>query len=257
MASDPDPKRTLPGFAGLMEAWMAAWSPSSAEGGPVELAMRILDPRSWLGLGGAALEQPFETVLGLPRLADMPDLDRKLLHLTRSWLGVAQRSTEYQALVGQVWLAAYGDFLLGLQQGGELGKTPANGRALLDRWTMTVNERLLKAQRSDSFLAAQRRLLEALMQSRAAEHELIEIGAKAADLPTRAEIDDVHRTLHTVKRQLRALQRQLAEAEAAAGPAGTTAAAGAREGGAGDESERPAEGRPVRAVAAKQRGEPA
>ena len=159
MASDPDPKRTLPGFAGLMEAWMAAWSPSSAEGGPVELAMRILDPRSWLGLGGAALEQPFETVLGLPRLADMPDLDRKLLHLTRSWLGVAQRSTEYQALVGQVWLAAYGDFLLGLQQGGELGKTPANGRALLDRWTMTVNERLLKAQRSDSFLAAQRRLL--------------------------------------------------------------------------------------------------
>ena len=241
MATDPDPRNPLSSFAGFLEAWTAALTPRTAEGGgPVELALRILDPRSWLGLGGAALEQPFETVLGLPRLADMPDLDRKFLHLTRSWLSVAQRSTEYHALVGQVWLAAYGDFLLGLQQGGELGKTPARGRELLDRWTMTVNERLLKAQRSDSFLAAQRRLLEALMQSRAAEHELIEIGAKAADLPTRAEIDDVHRTLHTVKRQLRALQRQLAEAAAAATEKAAATA-----------------GEPGRSIAGRKKGEPA
>ena len=64
-----------------------------------------------------------------------------------------------------------------------------------------------------SFLEAQRRLLDAMLASRAAERELVEIGAKAADMPTRAELDDVHKTLHAVKRELRALQRQLAGAE--------------------------------------------
>ena len=38
---------------------------------------------------------------------------------------------------------------------------------------------LLKAQRSEDFLAAQRRMLDALLKSRAAEHGLVEIGAKA------------------------------------------------------------------------------
>lgn len=213
MAARPDKKSPVPELHGLFEAWTAALEPLEAGGGPVELAMRLLDPRNWLGVGGAALEQPFETVLGLPRLADMPDIDRKLLNLLHSWAGVAQRSVEYGAIVSQVWMAAYADFLPAFQASATAGKPVGSGRELLDRWTATVNERLLTAQRSDQFLEAQRQLLGALLKSRAAEHELVEIGAKAADLPTRTEIDDVHRTLHTVKRELRALQRRLAALE--------------------------------------------
>ena len=65
---------------------------TEAASAPAELAARLLDPRNWLGVGAATLEQPFETVLGLPRLADVPDIDRKLLHLMQCWVGVAQRS---------------------------------------------------------------------------------------------------------------------------------------------------------------------
>jgi class III poly(R)-hydroxyalkanoic acid synthase PhaE subunit len=216
MTADRQENSLVPGLDELFEAWTTALQTSEAGGGPVELATRLLDPRNWLGVGGAALEQPFETVLGLPRLADVPDLDRKLLNLLQSWVGIAQRGAEYSAMVSRVWMAAYGDFLPTLQAAALTGKPAASGRELLDRWTAMVNERLLKAQRSDEFLEVQRRLLDALLKSRAAEHELVEIGAKAADLPTRAEIDDVHKTLHAVKRELRALQRRLAAAEEAA-----------------------------------------
>jgi class III poly(R)-hydroxyalkanoic acid synthase PhaE subunit len=164
-------------------------------------------------VGGAALEQPFETVLGLPRLADVPELDRKLVALMKAWTNVAQRGAEYGAVVSQVWVSAYADFVQALQASAAEGKPARSGRELLDRWTATVNERLLRAQRSDQFLEAQRRLLDAMLTSRAAERELVEIGAKAADMPTRAEIDDVHKTLHAVKRELRALQRKLASAD--------------------------------------------
>jgi hypothetical protein len=135
----------------------------------------------------------------------------------QAWTAVAQRGAEYGAVVSQVWVGAYADFVQALQAAAADGRPARSGRELLDRWTATVNERLLKAQRSERFLEAQRRLLDAMLTSRAAERELVEIGAKAADLPTRAELDDVHKTLHAVKRELRALRRELAaEAEEAA-----------------------------------------
>jgi poly[(R)-3-hydroxyalkanoate] polymerase subunit PhaE len=230
MSDDPKAPSLFPGLESLSAAWMGALLPAGTGGGPAELAARLLDPRQWLGVGGAALEQPFETVLGLPRLADVPELDRKLLRLMQAWTAVAQRGAEYGAVVSQIWVGAYADFVQALQAAAADGKPARSGRELLDRWTATVNERLLKAQRSERFLEAQRRLLDAMLTSRQAERELVEIGAKAADLPTRAELDDVHKTLHAVKRELRALQRKLAEAEGG-GTAGRRKAAGEGRGG--------------------------
>jgi poly[(R)-3-hydroxyalkanoate] polymerase subunit PhaE len=215
MTEIPKTSGLLPGLESLTAPWTAMLSLGG--GSPVELATRLLDPRQWLSIGGAAMEQPFETILGLPRLADVPELDRKLVNLLRAWMSVAQRCAEYNAVVSQVWIAAYADFLRALQTSAAEGKPARSGRELLDRWTATVNERLLTAQRSDRLLEAQRRLLDAMLTSRAAERELVEIGAKAADLPTRAELDDVHKTLHAVKRELRALQRKLASSEPEAG----------------------------------------
>ena len=220
MTADRQKPNLFPGLDGLVEAWATAMGSTEAASAPAELAARLLDPRNWMGIGAVTLEQPFETVLGLPRLADVPDIDRKLLHLMQCWAGVAQRSTEYSAVVARVWMAAYADFLPALQGAMVDNKAAGSARAVVDKWTAALNERLLKAQRSDEFLEAQRRMLDALLKSRAAENELVEIGAKAVDLPTRSELDDVHKTLHAVKRELRQLQRRLAAAEEAGAASG-------------------------------------
>lgn len=203
----------LPDLETLLAAWTSVLTPFGT-GGPAEAATRLLDPRQWLGVGGAAVEQPFEAILGLPRLADVPAFDRKILALLQDWMTVAQRSSEFNALVGQVWLQAYQTFLADLQREAIEGKPAGNGRELLERWTATANATLLQAQRQGDFLAAQRRLLEAVLSSRLKEREIVEAQAEALGLPTRTEMDDVHRTLQEVKRELRALKRQLA-AEAA------------------------------------------
>jgi hypothetical protein len=54
------------------------------------------------------------------------------------------------------------------------------------------------------------------------------------DLPTRAELDDVHKTLHALKREVRQLQRRLAAAQEAAASGGqlkVVAGSGKRERG--------------------------
>src|SRR3712207_2285109 len=123
MAPESKAKNSFPVLEDLTTAWMTALLPANAGGGPMEFATRLLDPREWLGIGGAALEQPFETVLGLPRLADVPELDRKLLNLLQAWIVVAQRGAEYGTIVLQVWVAAYADYLQALQTAAVDGKT--------------------------------------------------------------------------------------------------------------------------------------
>jgi class III poly(R)-hydroxyalkanoic acid synthase PhaE subunit len=214
MSQNLKPPNLLAGLEAMSAAWMSALSSAATGRGPGELLIQLLDPRHWLGAGGAALEQPFEAILGLPRLADVPAYDRKILALLQDWMAVAQRSGEFSALVGQVWLQAWLTFLADLQRAAVEGKPVQSGRELLERWMATANMALLKAQREGEFLAAQRRLLEAILSSRTKEREIVEAQAEALGLPTRTEMDDVHRTLQEVKRELRALKRQLA-AEAA------------------------------------------
>src|SRR5919112_1938853 len=160
MTGDRQGNGSFPGLDGWLEVWTSYLRTAQDPGGPAELAARLFDPRHWLGIGGAALEQPFETVLGLPRLADVPELDRKLLGLLQAWMAAAQRGAEYSTVVSQVWIEAYADFITALQAAAVEGKPARSGRELLDRWTATVNERLLKAQRSEGFLEAQRRVLD-------------------------------------------------------------------------------------------------
>jgi polyhydroxyalkanoate synthase subunit PhaE len=210
MMSDREPPRdTAATPANLFAMGAKAWETAGAEGGPFELASQSLDPRRWLGVSWGALEQPFEKLLGLPRFAAFPALDRKAVSLLAGWLQLAQRSGAYSAIVWQVWAEAYVDFIRGLCREAAEQRPVGVGRELLDRWTAAINEKLLTAQRGDGFLGAQRQMLDALLTSRTRERELVEMVAQIFDLPTRSEVDDVHRSLHEAKREIRRLRRRL------------------------------------------------
>ena len=67
--------------------------------------------------------------------------------------------------------------------------------------------RLMRTHRSTPFLEAQRQLLRAGMDFLLAERKLVEQLVEPAGLPTRTEIDELHNTVHTLKRRVRALER--------------------------------------------------
>lgn len=216
MTAEPAAARGFPSIVeGLASAWLRAWeSPANAGAGDGHagspLLAQMFDPRRWLGLGGGAIEQPFESFLGLPRLADMPAVDRQLLALAQGWIVLAQRGTEYGGLVGQVWLQAHVDFMGELLSAAAEDRPARSGRELAERWTAAVNARLQVAQRSGDLLAAQGRLMDAMLSQREREREIVEALARVLGQPTRAEMDDVHRSLRAVRRELRALQRERA-----------------------------------------------
>jgi polyhydroxyalkanoate synthase subunit PhaE len=74
-------------------------------------------------------------------------------------------------------------------------------------WLEIANEILMKSHRSTAFLEAQRQLLRAGMDFLLAERKLVEQLVEPAGLPTRSELAELHHTVHTLKRRVRALEK--------------------------------------------------
>ena len=214
-------------FGDVFAFWTKQWETAASRDGPFALAMQAFDPRRWLGMYGPATEQPFEALLGLPRFS-FPALDRKVLAVAAGWLMLLQRNGEYGAKLLRVWSEAYAELFAELKDAAAKGEPVHAGRELIDRFIAVLNRKMQKVQRSEEFLASQRKLLEAFLSSRTHERELIELVANAWDLPTRTEIDDAHRSVHELKREVRALRRELdcLRGETAAEPSASMPAAG-------------------------------
>jgi hypothetical protein len=90
-------------------------------------------------------------------------------------------------------------------------------RELTSRWIQIANDELIATQRTEAYLTSQRNLLKATTDLRLAQQELAAFYSEMFGVPTRAEIDDVHKTLTNLRREVRALKRAIRGNEGAHG----------------------------------------
>jgi polyhydroxyalkanoate synthase subunit PhaE len=164
---------------------------------------KMADPRSWFSVTGEMDELLGRMAEG-PRFSDLWDVERKYARVYRAWLNLRQRGLEQTAVVLGAWQRAGRLFS---EQVGGAGDTVRSADAALHLWTETANRVLLEMQRSEAFLEAQARSIRASTELRMAQHELVEFYGERYGFPTRRELDDVHKTVTELRRELRALRR--------------------------------------------------
>ncbi len=168
----------------------------------------MVDPRAWLS-GGDDMDAALQRMAEGPQLADLWDTERKYAKVFQAWMTLRRRSMEHQAVVLEGWMTAARRFN---ERFGELstkGEAPKSQRTTLDLWIETANQALLEMQRSERHLGSQAALLKASTELRYAQKEVAEYYGQMFGVPTRTELDDVHRTVTELRRELRATQRQL------------------------------------------------
>jgi polyhydroxyalkanoate synthase subunit PhaE len=165
---------------------------------------KMVDPRGWTGAAGG-LDEVLGRMVEGPRLADLWEIERRFAGVLQAWMNLRRRSLEHNALVLEAWLQAAQQF--SEQFAAQDGKT-LDAKAALTLWTDTANRHLLETQRSEPFLQTQAALIRATTELRMAQHDLVEHFGKQYGFPTRTELDDVHRTLTELRRELRTMQRE-------------------------------------------------
>lgn len=212
-------------MAGLMEAQGAlarSWASAAAlsqtlaaslGGGPEApdptagaVLARIFDPKAWLG-GAAEFDAALSRMAEGPQLADLWQGERRLSALFTAWAALRRAQAEHQAVMLDAWTRAAGTFAREANAQAERGESFASGRAMMTRWIETANAVLLDVQRSETFLKTQRAVLNASTDLRLAQQDIAAFMSAFYGQPTRAELDDVHKSLTELKREVRTLRR--------------------------------------------------
>ncbi|MEM9147007.1 MAG: poly(R)-hydroxyalkanoic acid synthase subunit PhaE [Pseudomonadota bacterium] len=166
------------------------------------------DPAGWLRPAGAGGMADLLRWLEGPDYADLFAEQRRAIRGTREWLAWLAAAEQMRAVLGQAWLEAFGRFAEALgTEGGPLG-----WQAIVELWQRLSGDALTALYATPAYLAAQRDLVSAETALRRALREQIETMAALFGLPTRTELDDVHASLHALRREVRGLR-------AASGPA--------------------------------------
>jgi polyhydroxyalkanoate synthase subunit PhaE len=176
---------------------------------PVDAAFRkMVDPRSWMAVSGE-LDDVLGRMAEGPRFADLWEVERRYARVLQGWIGVRRRALEHNAVVLQAWLQAGRRFMAQVSRRSGADAQVLDAKAALALWTDTANEQLLEAQRSEPFLQTQAAMIRASTELRMAQQELVEHFGQQYGFPTRTELDDVHRTVTELRRELRTMRREL------------------------------------------------
>jgi poly[(R)-3-hydroxyalkanoate] polymerase subunit PhaE len=168
---------------------------------------KIFDPRGWLGATNE-VDQTLQRMAEGPQLADLWNTERKFIAVFNAWTAMRRHSLEHNKVVLEAWMKAAGAFAKLLNERADKGEALESWREVLALWVETANEVLLETQRSEAFLKTQRDLVKASSELRLAQQELAEFYSEMFGYPTRAELDDVHKTVTELRRELRALKRE-------------------------------------------------
>jgi hypothetical protein len=212
--SEPNatPVDPTPGWADLWQSFSEsskqiaeAWSNSMA---PFMLARLLEHPQGFAA--GNEMSEAIEKMAQGPRLADVWDIDRKMALVFGAWMDMRQKLASYNAVTASPWTEATKRFMEAMSTATENGSKPRpEWREAFAKWSEISNEELIRNQRSEGFLRAQKELLQSGLKLRGRQDDVGEAAAAMFGMPGRKDFDEVTRQLTELRREVRALNHQV------------------------------------------------
>ena len=190
-------------FAESSKQMADAWSGSM---GPFMLGRLMEKPAGFTA--GNEMSEAIEKMAQGPRLADVWDIDRKMALVFGAWIEMRQKLSVYNAVTSAPWNDVSKRFVDAMFAMTSEGKSVPNWREAFAKWSEISNEELIRNQRTDSFLQAQKELLQAGLKLRNRQDDVAEAASAMFGLLSRKDFDDVTRQLTELRREVRALGRQ-------------------------------------------------
>ena len=223
MAGEEDDRPELSKmFLRMSEAWRDSAEKAGAAGKLWSesmmpfLTQRATDSSLFGAAQGGEITEAIKRMAEGPKLADIWNLDREIYTLMAAWMDIQQRMAGYRAVVSVPWNRTFERYSAALKekqdQGGEL---ETDWRKAFGVWSGIANEELIRNQRSEEFLSAQRELLRSALAVRTQQQKISDSVAKLFGLPTQQDFDEVTRQLTEMRRELRAHLRSQRRAERA------------------------------------------
>ena len=172
-----------------------------------EKLKRLLNPETFLRSGVDEINQVFQRYAEGPDFADFGVLEKKFMRTSQDWLNLRNASAEYQTIITKAWAQAFDIYVKEISN--QSNQDAADTHEMMQLWLKVANDSLIQVQRSEEFLAAQSNLFKTNTRYKLKQREIIESWCENFTMPTRTEVDDLHRMVYDLRREVRQLKTQL------------------------------------------------
>ncbi len=170
----------------------------------------MLNPETFLNSGVDELNQVFQRLAEAPDFADIGVFEKKFMRASNDWMNLQEANAQYQTVITKAWSKAFDAYikLYPKDDSEDNSKKPDNYEEMMKQWLNIANGSLIQTQRSDEFLDAQRKVFKASTEYKRKQREIVEAWCESYSIPTRTEVDDLHRMVYELRREVRQLQTQ-------------------------------------------------
>ena len=157
-----------------------------------------------------AYQDTFGQLLQAPGIGYTRELDEKIRRAFAAWIDHQQASYEYQVVLADTWVKAYEQLMREIVDMTQNGQQFDSLRDFINHWSQTADHVFKDIFRSDAYVEAQSKLVNALMVYRVKQRDVNEKMLEAMDMPTRSEVDEANRRIYELRKEVKALKKQMA-----------------------------------------------
>ncbi len=154
-------------------------------------------------------QQTFGSVLQSPSLGYTREFNNKLFKSFDAWINFSKASVDYQLVLLNVWLKASEELMRELASSKEKGETVQDWQQFLQVWSNVFDRVFAQTFRAENALEVQGNFLNSAMTYRLYQQQLMEVFLKMYDLPTRSEVDEIHRSIYELRKQIKSLKKSI------------------------------------------------
>jgi hypothetical protein len=167
----------------------------------------LLNPTTFMRSGFEMIDSVFRKLVNGPEFADIGMLEKKMLKTSQDWQAYRDASHRFQEVISSAWLRAYQHF--SDEFFDRMQDENVSTEESLQRWLKIADEELVATLRSPEFLAAQKDLFATGTAYKLKYREFAEMWCEAHTIPTRSEVDDLHKLIYELRREVRTLKRKI------------------------------------------------
>ncbi len=180
-----------------------------------------LEPLSKVGLGDSSglLElnnlywDLYQRSLGgfvqTPGLGQNRELNAKLMDGFDAWTKLYKAALDYQVVLSDVQIRSFDALMKKLVDLAEKGQKVENWRDFQSLWSQVADDVFAEAFKSEDNLKLRGNFINALNAYRVYQQELMELNMKMLNAPIRSEVDEIHQSIYELKKEIKALKKQV------------------------------------------------
>lgn len=202
--------------------WLKAWQVAPSHMG---VAMAGEGPSEMIELANLywqAYDQTFGMMVNTPGVGLTRELSNKISQGFEAWKTLTQAMDDYQYLILDAWSGVMEQVMRDMMKRTEQGQPVQSIRELVKMWTGAADKSFAQVATSEKYAEVQGRFLSSYMDYRIKEQQIVEEFLRYSYVPTRSEMDEAHRNVYELRKEVKALKKAL-KADGKGVPARATA----------------------------------